>query len=413
VDADAPNLLLADPTGRPIQLDFKTKTFDVEIGHATVVGGGRHALSYGGNFRRNMFDITLTPASKDRNEIGAYGQDEFLIGKVRFSFGARLDKFGNIEDVVFSPRLAAIFQPVRNHSIRATFNRAFRSPSTINNYLDQQLVAPQDLSSLAPLLPAPLQGLVANPFPLVVRAIGSELPIGSVPQPKLKQESLTAYEVAYTGTIQGKTTFGAAFYINDSNDNINFTPLPLNADPYTSANPPPGWQLPPSILDVLAQRGIFLPRTAFTYLNLGPTRQKGVELSVDHRLSSALSSFANYSWQEKPQILEDAHPFPTSELSLPPTNRFNIGAVYAGRRYIGSLTVNYVDKAFWTDVLTNPYSGYTNAYTLVNGSFGIKWSDGLVTTTVKSNNILNKTVQQHVFGDLMKRSVIGEVSFNF
>jgi hypothetical protein len=100
-------------------------------------------------------------------------------------------------------------------------------------------------------------------------------------------------------------------------------------------------------------------------------------------------------------------------LSLPPTNRFNIGAAYGGRRYLGSLAVNYVDKAFWTDVLTNPYSGYTDAYTLVNGSFGVKWSDGRVTTAIKSNNILNKTVQQHVFGDLLKRSVSGEVRFDF
>jgi len=412
VDALAPNLLFADPSGRPIQLGFNTKTFDAEIGHTMLAGGGRHALSYGGNFRRNMFDITLTPTSKDRNEIGAYAQDEFLVGKVRLSLGARLDKFGNIEDVVFSPRLAAIFQPVREHSIRVTFNRAFRSPSTINNYLDQQLVAPQDLSGLAPLLPAPLQPLVATPFPLVVRAVGSELPIGATPQSKLKQESLTAYEVAYTGTVHD-TTFGAAFYINDSDNNINFTPLPSNRDPYTSANPPPGWQLPPPILDLLAQRSIFLPRTGFTYLNLGPTRQKGVELSVDYRLSGALSSFVNYSWQGKPQILEDENPFPTSELSLPPTNRFNIGAVYGDRRYLGSLSVNYVDQAFWSDVLTNPYSGYTDAYTLVNGSFGLKWSDGHVTTAIKSNNILNKTVQQHVFGDLLKRSVIGEVTFNF
>ena len=54
--------------------------------------------------------------------------------------------------------------------------------------------------------------------------------------------------------------------------------LPNNLDPYTPANPPPGWQLPPVILGQMAQLGIFLPRTAFTYLNLGPLRQKGLEL---------------------------------------------------------------------------------------------------------------------------------------
>ena len=413
VDAQAPNLLLADPaTGRPIQLDFKTKTFDIDLSNATVVAS-RHVLTYGGNYRRNNFDITLTPAAKDRNELGAYVQDEVIFGKARLSLGARVDKFGNIADPVFSPRLAFVYQPITNQSIRVSFNRAFHSPSTINNYLDQRLITPVDLSGLAPLLPAPLQPAVARPFPLIVRAVGSELPIGSTPQEQLKQDSLTAYEVAYTGTLRSRTTFGAAFYVNDSNDNINFVQLPSNRDPYTSANPPTGWALPASILDVMAQRGIFLPRTAFTYLNLGPTRQKGLELSVDQSISSSVSAFANYSWQNDPQILDDPNPFPSSELAFPPRNRFNVGGSYNDRRYLGSLSINFTDKAFWSDVLTSQYYGYTDAYTLVNGSFGVKWNGGKVTTIVKSNNLLNKTVQQHIFGDLMRRSVVGEVRLDF
>jgi outer membrane receptor for ferrienterochelin and colicin len=413
VDANAPNLLLADPaTGKPIQLNFKTKTFDVELGHAMLVGG-RHAFSYGGNYRRNNFDITLTPNSKNRNEIGAYGQDEIVLGRLRLSIGARADKFGNIDHAVLSPRLAAIFQPFSQQSVRVSFNRAFRSPSSVNNYLDQKLVNPVDLSGLAPLLPPLLQPLVANPFPLVVRAVGSELPIGSTPQAKLTEESLTAYELAYTGTIQSRTTVGVAFYVNDSNKSIRFVQLPSTLDPYTSANPPPGWRLPAVVLDQIAQRGIYLPRTAFTYLNLGPTRQKGVELSLDHRVSNSLSAFTNYSWQSKPEILKAANPFPTSVLSLPPTNRFNAGATYNHHRWLGALTVNYTDKAFWTDVLTSAYHGFTPAYTLVNGSFGVKWNGGKVTTTIKSNNILNKTVQQHIFGDLLRRSVVGELRLDF
>ena len=59
VDGQAPNLLLPDPlTGRPLQLNFKTQTYDAEFGHAKVLGRRQH-LSYGGNYRRNNFDITL------------------------------------------------------------------------------------------------------------------------------------------------------------------------------------------------------------------------------------------------------------------------------------------------------------------------------------------------------------------
>jgi outer membrane receptor protein involved in Fe transport len=409
VEADAPNLLFLDPVSRdPLQLNFSTQTYDFEAGYAMAIGG-RHVLSYGGNIRRNNFDLTLAAGAEDRSELGAYVQDEILLDRYRFTIGARVDKFGNLDDPVFSPRLAAIVNVLPDQSIRVAFNRAFRSPSVVNNYLDTSIVAPVSLAALAPLLPAAFQPLVAQPFPLVVKAVGSNLPIGTTAQAELTEESLTAYEVAYTGTVNDRTTVGLAFYVNDLDDNINFVQLPPNLDPYTAANPPPGWALPPSIITTMATLGRYLPRTAYTYLNLGPTRQKGIELSVDHRVNRALTAFANYSWQGKPTVLDDPDPFPEQELSLPPTNRFNIGFNYDDERYLGSLSVNYSDDAFWSDVLTSEYHGFTDAHTLVNGSVGMKWQQGRVTTLLKMNNIFNQEIQQHVFGDIIKQSAIFEV----
>ena len=255
LNADAPNLLFPDPaTGKPLQLTFTTSTYDFEAGDARPIG--RHqVVSFGGNIRRNNFDITLAPSAQDRNEVGGYVQDEIAFGRFRFNIGGRVDKFGNLADPVFSPRLAALFKLLPDQSLRVSFNRAFRSPSVINNYLEANVMSPTDLSALAPLLPPALRPAVATPFPLVVRAVGSELPIGATPQPKLTEESLTAYEVAYTGTFANRTTVGLSFYVNDLNNSINFVQLPPTLDPYTAANPPPGWPLPPSILAVMAQRG--------------------------------------------------------------------------------------------------------------------------------------------------------------
>ena len=412
MNAEAPNLLLADPlTQKPLQLNFKTQTYDVDA-RDTRTAGKHHVLTYGGNVRRNNFDITIAPKAENRNELGAFAQDEIILDRVRFTVGGRVDKFGNIDGPVFSPRLAAIFKPLDNHAIRVSFNRAFRSPSVVNNYLDISIVVPTDLSGLTPLLPPVLQPAVAQPFPLVVRAVGSRLPIGGLAQSELKEESLTAYEVAYTGTIASRTTVGAAFYVNDLDNNINFTQLPNSMDPYTAANPPPGWPLPGSILALLAQRGTFLPRTAFTYLNLGPIRNKGLELSLDHRVDSHLTAFANYSWQAKPVVLESSTPFPAQELALPPTNRFNIGLNADGPRFLGSATVNYSDTSFWSDVLSSPFHGFTDSYTMVNGTFGVKWAAGKITTLVKVTNLFNKDIQQHVFGDIIKRQGVFEVRFD-
>jgi outer membrane receptor protein involved in Fe transport len=410
-NAEAPNLLLTDPaTNKPLQLNFSTQTYDIEAGDS-IAAGPRQVWTFGGNVRRNNFNLTIAPAAQNRTEAGAYLQDEILLDRVHITLGGRVDKFGNLSDPVFSPRLAAVIKATPDHSFRVSFNKAFRSPSVVNNYLDTSIIVPADLSGLAPLLPPALQPAVAKPFPLVVKAVGSQLPIGSAAQQSLTQESLTAYEVGYTGTIQERTSIGAAFYVNDLNHNIYFTPISPSLDPYTAANPPPGWALPPSILAVMAQVGVLLPRTAFTYLNLGPIRQKGLELSIDERIAKGLSAYANYSWQGNPSVLADAHPFPVQNLALPPTNRFNAGANYDGPRLIGSASVSYADKAFWSDVLTSAYHGYSDAYTLVGGTFGVKFDQGRVTTLVKVNNILNQDVQQHVFGDILKTTAVLEVRF--
>jgi outer membrane receptor protein involved in Fe transport len=409
IDAEAPNLLLASPTGTPLQLNFSTQTYDFEAGDAFALG--RHqVLSVGGNVRRNNFNITLDPNAENRTELGAYVQDEIFADRFRFTLGGRVDKFGNLSDPVFSPRLAMTFKPTTDQGVRVSFNRAFRSPSVTNNYLDITIVVPTNLSGLAPLLPAPLKPLVAAPFPLAVRAVGSRLPVGTIPQNELVEESLTAYEIAYDSTVR-RTRFGAAFFVNDTDDQINFSQLPPNLDPYTAANPPPGWLLPPSILTAIAANKIFLPRTGFTYLNLGPIRQTGFELSVDHQINSNIGAFANYSWQSKPTVLDAPNPYPFQELALPPTNRFNAGFSFEDARFLGSASVNYSDKAFWSDVLTSPYHGFTDAYTMVNGGFGVKWAGGKITTLVRGANLFNQEIQQHIFGDIIKASVVGEVRF--
>jgi hypothetical protein len=90
-------------------------------------------------------------------------------------------------------------------------------------------------------------------------------------------------------------------------------------------------------------------------------------------VTGALTAFANYSWQARPSVLADPHPFSTQALALPPTNRFNVGFNFDGARLLGSGSVNYTDEAFWSDVL----------------------------------------FQRHVFGDIIKRTVVGEVCVTY
>ncbi len=238
------------------------------------------------------------------------------------------------------------------------------------------------------------------------------MPIADYERPPLHEEVMTAWEAGYTGTFGGRTTVGLALYVNDLDDNINFSRLPNDYDPYTAASPPPGWPLPPQVLTLLASRGIYYPRTAYTYKNLGPIRQRGLEVSLEHSFSRALSGWANYSWQDNPVVLDPAagqEPFPVGEISLPPSHRFNAGVSWRGARAWGSLAVNYTDEIFWSDVLGDAYAGYTDSFARVDASLGLRWARGRLSTALEVTNLLDEEIQQHVFGDILKRSVTLEV----
>ena len=137
-------------------------------------------------------------------------------------------------------------------------------------------------------------------------------------------------------------------------------------------------------------------------------KNKGFELGIDGAVSEGFNVFANYSYQAEPEP-----DFALSEINLPPTNRFNAGFNFSQGHFLGNASVSFVDDAFFQDVLDARFSGPTQSYMQVNGAFGVKWLRDKLTTTVKVINLLDEDIQSHVFGDILKRQVIGELRFQF
>jgi outer membrane receptor protein involved in Fe transport len=389
LNGDAANLLTTDAATppKPIGFDFLTKTMDFEASNVQVVD--KHVVTYGGNFRYNTFDLSLAPQAENRTEGGAYLQDEIFLSKMfRLVAGARVDRFDYLDDFVFSPRVTFMLKPQENQTIRLSYNRAYRSPSVINNFLDVTIAEPLNLGAFSP-------ALAGRTYLIPIRSAGNQ---------DLKETSVDAYEIGYSGVVmQGRAILSAAFYVNKTKDDIFFTEVPNSR--WTAANPPPGWPLPPAVINLVP--GASFPAN-FTYLNFGKATQKGFELGVNSTVSRSVGVFANYSYQATP----DAN-FALSELNLPAKNRFNAGFNFSNGRFLGDLNVTYSDSAFWQDVLDDRYHGTTEAYTLVNGGFGVKWLNNRLTTSVKGINLGNQTIQQHVFGDIIKRQVVGELRVNF
>ena len=391
LNGDAANLLSVNAAGRPIGFDFLTKTFDFEASNVQTFKG-KHVVTYGGNLRFNTFDLSIAPNADNRTEGGGYIQDEiFLTNNFRLVAGGRVDRFDYLDDFVFSPRVTALVKPQENHTVRLSYNRAYRSPSVINNFLDIQIAEPLNLGLFSPLL-------AGRTYLIPIRATGNT---------DLTETSVDAYELGYSGVVaNGRAILSAAFYVNKAKDDIFFTEQ--TALRWTAANPPPNFAfglLPPAVIALTPARSF---PAAFTYQNFGKTTQKGIELGVNTTINRNVGAFVNYSYQAKPTAN-----FALSELNLPAKNKFNVGVNFNRNRFLGDVNVTYSDSAFWQDVLDDRYHGTTEGYTLVNGGVGVRWLNNRLTTSVKGTNLANQRIQQHVFGDIIKRSVVGELRVNF
>ena len=413
LEADSTNLVSVGTDGQPLGFQFTTKTYNLDISNTTVVGT-HNILTYGGNYRTSTFDLEIAPEGTDKDEYGVFLQDEILLGdKVRWLIGGRYDDIDPINGV-FTPRTSLLFNPAPHHTFRVSYNEAFRSPSVINNYLDATIL----VGSPPLILPARAQG----PGLLGV---------------DLVEEHLTAYEVGYVGTYDNGMTFTFAAYRNETEDSIDFytsryygpgnlpiglippplppqvagcfniSPTPLPFVPPALQGCPPVGVVPGTTIPVVGFAGLF--PSNFSYRNIGETTDQGVEVSLQQRIGSSWSWFANASWQDDPEF--KGIPDPEVSQNRPPTWRANLGVSFDQGSFFVNANANYQDDAYWADV---PLAvGETDAFTQVNLAVGFRFLDERMTLQVIGSNIFDEEIRQHYFGDIISRKITGQLGFRF
>lgn len=119
-----------------------SRMFVTQVQHGTGLAEGRVDLTYGLDFLRTMPATggTIHGANEDDDnvtEFGGYLQTELgVTDRLDFVFAGRMDWHSHVEHPVFSPRAALVFSATQAHTFRATYNRAFSTPSTLNLFLD-------------------------------------------------------------------------------------------------------------------------------------------------------------------------------------------------------------------------------------------------------------------------------------
>ncbi len=126
-----------------------------QVQHGFAVADDRQDFTYGFDYFATRPDSkgTIYGSYEDDDEInewGAYLQSKTAITpKVDVIGALRLDSHSILPDNVWSPRVAVVFKPDDQNGIRATYNRAFSTPTALNYFLDiSGGVAPAPLGGL-------------------------------------------------------------------------------------------------------------------------------------------------------------------------------------------------------------------------------------------------------------------------
>ncbi len=132
----------------------KSKLWVGQLQHGVSLGE-RERLTYGGDL---LYTVPVTEGTingkyendDQTTQIGGYLQSETtLSSKLDVVLAARVDHHTALPDAIFSPRAGLVIKPAQNQVFRLTYNRAFSTPSSLNQFLDLPTAVPN--ASLAQL----------------------------------------------------------------------------------------------------------------------------------------------------------------------------------------------------------------------------------------------------------------------
>ena len=358
-----PLFSLTDRFGRTDQ-DNSLNTYDFETRYRFQPLESLN-VNIGANYRHIMYSSNFLSERTTENRLGLYAQGDWMVlPSLELSAGLRYDLDSFISPTL-SPRGALVYHLNSNHAFRFSSSIAYRPPTTGE-------------VGLSILNPVTLPGLPPTTTP----AVGSS---------NVKPEHIVSYDVSYQGWWwDHRLRTRATGFFNHISDLISFrnpTDNPLNP-----AHPMNG-----GIADVY-----------------------GGEVGAEFLMTSGLSWFANYAYQE---IGQSSTGFSRRGF---PHHKVNVGIRAKWYPFTGEILYNRVSAASYplADAFTNlaPFSPAGTvlpqervpSYNLLNLRLGyLIWQQQTgdhvreAELAVSVFNALNDTHREHPLGDLLGTRVMG------
>jgi outer membrane receptor protein involved in Fe transport len=177
-----------------------------------------HAVEFlvGGNWRQFVLNSENTLFHEEDgpikiNEIGAYGQlgKEIIKNVLKLTASGRYDKNEYFKGK-FTPRFTALIKPAENHSIRLSYQTAYRFPSTQQQWIDLSVGGGTLIGSNKKIWEA--YDLINNPGISAQDFIANPANRIPITYKEVKPESVASYELGYKFIVQKNFMVDAYVY---------------------------------------------------------------------------------------------------------------------------------------------------------------------------------------------------------
>jgi outer membrane receptor for ferrienterochelin and colicins len=315
----------------------------------------------------------------DATEIGGYVQaDTDLFGeRLRLVGAVRVDEHSNYDPQV-SPKLAAVFEAAPGHKLRVGYNRAFKSPTILENYL---LIS---------------GFLVGNRNGFEIRGMDRTTVIDTIDP--LVPEQVDALELGYKGYVGQQVFLDIVVYNSWYNDFIG--PLTQVANPAAGT-----YGYYPDGTPVAA--GTAAEGTLFTYQNFGEAMVRGADIGMDVYPDDRIVLSASVSFIKLLGEEEDAPPLnvPTAKFKSAVTLE-DVIVKDTFVRFAGRFSNAYVFRSgYWrADVAPIFVGDLTAGYTL---------RDQNITVTGGVMNLFNNDVPEIPGGPLSRPMAFVQMTYGY
>ncbi|CAN5861099.1 N/A [soil metagenome] len=351
--------------GRMYAAEFQNNFRVPSILNTYFVWGAQYRQDIVSSDRQWLTD-RLTGSDLSIRQYGVYSQAEApLTPWLNLIFAARYDDHENY-DAQFSPKAGVVLKPAANQAVRLTYNRAFKSPST----LQTNFFIPDWTAVIAIFGNTEGYSVHSNPA-------GTGTAVATYDP--LRPEENTTWEAGYKGVLNNRLFIDVAGY--HSRYQHFLSPLAVISNPY--ARTAEGQPAPTFAFDAQG-RALDNNKLVLTYFNLGRATLYGTDAGLNYYVSPRVSLNGTFSWLKLDDVEVPAGREEATAINSPNT-KWTLGSRFTDFGNLqGGANLRHVNSYYFRSGIN---MGVIPTFTTLDLNLGYRIQPYNTTLTVGVNNL--------------------------